>query len=77
MSRKELEAVGGQVMISQNGTVQQLLRSAYPEYKWDEERFIEEGRFPRGYRRSKENLMRKLEKIEEKMGIQQVSNFGS
>ena len=74
ISRHELDKLGGRGLWRYFISLEDLLKSNYPEYPWDIARFIGAGRknVPIGFWRDKNNIIRALEKAEEVIGIKKV-----
>lgn len=69
--RKTVEKRGGSGLFYHHATLGTALKSAYPDYPWKTEKFLELGRVPRGYWTDK-TLLAALNKVEPKMGISKV-----
>lgn len=74
VSRNDLDRFGGKGLWRYYVSVEDLLKSNYPEYPWDVSKFIGAGRknVPMGFWRDRNNIMYALEKAEEAIGIKKV-----
>mgnify|MGYP001077762452 FL=1 len=59
-------------MLLRNSTLPQVLARVYPEYSWDCDKFIENGRIPFKHWQNNANLLRALDRAEKKLGIEKV-----
>ena len=69
---------GGRQIRTYPGTMEDLLREAYPEYPWDSLQFVMSRAAPPGFLKDKERVKKCLCRIENELGITQVvSRFPS
>lgn len=71
MSRKDIIKHGGRNLFDYYSSLDEALRSVYPDHPWDDLYNIN-GRVPRGYWDDTNNAMGWLNKIALELGIQQA-----
>jgi len=54
-----------------------MLKTLYPEYVWNDAKFVSAGAAPRGHWQEDSNLMVSLEAAEQKLGMKEVSRNSS
>jgi len=68
----QLERNGGRGLFNYYSTLENALRSIYPEYPWDTFKFWDANRVPHGHWKDKDNIVNVLERAEKAIGIQRV-----
>ena len=72
MSRNAVREVGGQSIFKYFSSLEDVLRSAYPNHSWKTAKFAESGHIRPGHWQDKTNLLEALQLAEEKIGITKV-----
>lgn len=63
---------GGISLFSVYPSLAAALRTFYPEYDWENSRFVEAGHTPPGHWQKDANLLAALERAEKQIGVQKV-----
>jgi len=72
ISRHDVKRQGGAVLFQYYMSMPKMLQRIYPNHTWRSEDFVASGKAPRGYWEDTDNLLRALQRAEEKIGIQKV-----
>jgi len=72
VSRNAVREVGGQSIFKYFSSLEDVLRSAYPNHSWKTAKFAESGHIRPGHWQDKTNLLEALHLAEEKIGITKV-----
>ena len=72
ITRKQVEDNGGRTLFLQHTSLEDALRSCFPDFDWQTSRFQEEGSTPRGYWNDDKAKRRLLDKIGRQLGVKTV-----
>ena len=68
---------GGWRVLKYYASLEEMLKAVYPNVSWDSSRFLDAPKVPNGYWKKHENLIKALDRAEDKLGISQVLPYRS